>query len=83
MVMAAPTRAPVLASRVLQAFAGCLLTPAIAALTLMLCGHEAFSERLGSNGRYASLGNGLRRRGTGWRRLLSVGRAPCSPSPPC
>ncbi len=26
---------------------------------MKLCGHDAFSERLGSNGRYASLGNGL------------------------
>jgi MFS family permease len=59
LVVVAPTEVPVLTSRVLQAFAGCLLTPAIAALTLKLCGHEAFSERLGSNGRYASLGNGL------------------------
>jgi len=41
----------------MQAFAGCLLTPAIAALTLKLCGHDDFSARLGSNGRYASLGN--------------------------
>ena len=59
LVVVTPTEVPVLTSRVLQAFAGCLLTPAIAALTLKLCGHEAFSERLGSNGRYASLGNGL------------------------
>ena len=34
-------------------------TPAIAALTLKLCGHDAFSERLGINGRYASLGNAV------------------------
>jgi MFS family permease len=59
MVVAAPTQSSVLTSRVLQAFAGCLLTPAIAALTLKLCGHDAFSERLGSNGRYASIGNGF------------------------
>jgi MFS family permease len=45
LVVVAPTEVPVLTSRVLQAFAGCLLTPAIAALTLKLCGHEAFSER--------------------------------------
>ncbi len=57
MVVASPTQAAVLTARVLQAFAGCLLTPAIAALTLKLCGHELFSERLGSNSRYASLGN--------------------------
>jgi MFS family permease len=59
LVVVTPTQVPVLTSRVLQAFAGCLLTPAIAALTLKLCGHDGFSERLGSNGRYASLGNGL------------------------
>jgi MFS family permease len=57
MVVAAPTQGSVLTARVLQAFAGCLLTPAIAALTLKLCGHAGFSERLGSNGRYASLGS--------------------------
>ena len=57
MVVTAPTQWSVLTSRVLQAFAGCLLTPAIAALTLKLSGHDAFSERLGINSRYASLGN--------------------------
>ena len=58
-VVTAPTEASVLVSRVLQAFAGCLLTPAIAALTLKLSGHDAFGERLGTNGRYASLGNAV------------------------
>jgi MFS family permease len=53
----APSLRWVLTARVLQSFASCLLTPAIAALTLVLCGHAAFSERLGSNGRYASLGS--------------------------
>jgi predicted MFS family arabinose efflux permease len=33
------------------------MTPAIAALTLSVCGHDNFSERLGQNTRYASLGN--------------------------
>src|SRR6185503_10968865 len=47
----------VLTAQVLHSFASCLLTPAIAALTLTLCGHDAFSERLGINGRYASLGS--------------------------
>jgi predicted MFS family arabinose efflux permease len=40
-----------------HAVASCILSPAIAALTLALCGHDAFSERLGINARYASLGN--------------------------
>src|SRR6185437_11254991 len=35
----------------------CVLTPAIAALTLSICGHQAYGERLGVNARYASLGN--------------------------
>jgi MFS family permease len=52
-----PMQGPVLVARVLHGFASCLLAPAIAALTLVLCGHDAFSERLGINGRYASLGN--------------------------
>jgi predicted MFS family arabinose efflux permease len=53
------TRGSILTAQVLHAFAGCVLTPAIAALTLMLSGHHAYSERLGINGRYASLGNGI------------------------
>lgn len=57
MVALAPTHVSVLTARVLQACAGCMLTPAVAALTLNICGHHLFSERLGTNGRYASLGN--------------------------
>lgn len=37
--------------------ASCVMTPAIAALTLSICGHNSFSERLGLNARYAALGN--------------------------
>jgi predicted MFS family arabinose efflux permease len=33
------------------------MAPAIAAVTLSLCGHDNFSELLGQNTRYASLGN--------------------------
>jgi MFS family permease len=57
MLVAKPTTGPVLTSQVLHSFASCMLAPAIAALTLKLCGHDAFSERLGINGRYASLGS--------------------------
>ena len=57
MLVPMPTPAGVLLARVLHAFASCLLAPAIASLTLQLCGHDAFSERLGINGRYASLGS--------------------------
>jgi MFS family permease len=55
-VFATPLWEPVLTAEVVRGFAGCLITPAIAALTLILCGHAAYSERLGINGRYASLG---------------------------
>ena len=40
-----------------HAFASCVTTPAIAALTLTVCGHDGYSERLGINARYAALGN--------------------------
>jgi MFS family permease len=44
-------------AQILHAVASCVLTPAIAAITLCLCGHAAFGQRLGINARYASLGN--------------------------
>ncbi|MDR3533158.1 MAG: MFS transporter [Rhodopila sp.] len=53
----APTRPLVWGAQVAHALASCVMTPAIAALTLSLCGHDDFSERLGLNTRYASLGN--------------------------
>jgi MFS family permease len=37
--------------------ASCVMTPAIAALTLVLYGHAGFSEHLGHNTRFAALGN--------------------------
>ncbi len=45
------------AAEVIHALASCVMTPAIAAVTLSLCGHDAFSERLGMNALYASLGS--------------------------
>ena len=54
-----PTVLPVMAAQVLHAFASCILTPAIAAISLHLVGHAALGERLGRNARYASIGNGL------------------------
>ena len=56
-LLAKPTPGPVWTAQVVHALASCILSPAIAALTLALCGHDAFSERLGINARYASLGN--------------------------
>jgi MFS family permease len=54
-----PTPLPVMVAQTLHAFASCVLTPAIAAISLHLVGHMALGERLGRNARYASLGNGL------------------------
>ncbi|MDE2007583.1 MAG: MFS transporter [Rhodospirillales bacterium] len=48
--------AQVWSAQVLHAVAASLLTPAIASLTLAVCGHEGFSTQLGSNARYASIG---------------------------
>jgi len=45
------------AAQVTHGLASCVLTPAIAAVTLSLSGHDAFSERLGLNALYASLGS--------------------------
>ena len=54
-----PTQLPVLVAQVLHGFASCVLTPAIAAISLHLVGHAGLGERLGRNARYASVGNGL------------------------
>jgi predicted MFS family arabinose efflux permease len=53
----APTPPMVWGAEIVHGFASCVMTPAIAALTLAVCGHDNFSERLGQNTRYASLGN--------------------------
>ncbi|WP_159993374.1 MFS transporter [Roseomonas sp. 18066] len=52
-----PSTWPVLAAEVLHGFASCVLVPALAAISLALVGRKKLSERLGRNGRYASLGN--------------------------
>ena len=57
MLAANPTWASIRNAQILHAVASCVLTPAVAALTLSICGHHAYSERLGVNARYASLGN--------------------------
>jgi MFS family permease len=54
-----PRTLPVLVAQVLHGFASCVMTPAIAAISLHLAGHAALGERLGRNARYASIGNGL------------------------
>ena len=47
-----PTQLPVLVAQVLHAFASCILTPAIAAISLHLVGHSELGERLGRNARF-------------------------------
>jgi MFS family permease len=59
MLVATPTSGPVISAQVMHALASCILTPAIAALTLVLCGQERFSEQLGVNARYQSVGAAL------------------------
>jgi MFS family permease len=54
-----PQPLPVLVAQMLHGFASCVMTPAIAAISLHLAGHAALGERLGRNARYASIGNGL------------------------
>ena len=57
MLCLAPTQPMVFSAQILHGLASCVMTPAIAALTLSICGHDSYSERLGQNTRYASLGN--------------------------
>ncbi len=54
-----PDQLPVLIAQILHGFSSCVMTPAIAAISLRLAGHAALGERLGRNARYASIGNGL------------------------
>jgi MFS family permease len=52
-----PTRPLIWGAEVAHALASCVVTPAIAAITLSLCGHDSFGEKLGVNTRWSSLGN--------------------------
>ena len=54
-----PHQLPVLVAQMLHGLASCVITPAIAAISLHLAGHAALGERLGRNARFASIGNGL------------------------
>jgi len=56
-----PTLLPVLLAEISHAFASCMLSPAIAAISLGLAGTAtgAAGERLGRNARFASIGNGV------------------------
>lgn len=52
-----PTMLSVIAAEILHGFASCMLTPAMAALALVLVGHHALGDRLGRNARWASIGS--------------------------
>ena len=54
-----PQHLPVLLAQMLHGVASCVLTPAIAAISLSLAGHTGLGERLGRNARFASIGNGM------------------------
>ncbi|SIT66224.1 MULTISPECIES: MFS transporter [Mycetohabitans] len=54
-----PTTIPVLAAEVFHGFASCMLTPALAALSLALVGRHALGDRLGRNARFASIGSAV------------------------
>lgn len=75
MLVMTPSTISVWSAQVLHALASCVIGPAIAAVTLSLCGHAGFSEQLGVNARYASLGNGLGAAGLGVTAWLLSERA--------
>jgi MFS family permease len=54
-----PSYLPVLGSQVLHGIASCVLTPAIAAISLALVGRRGLGERLGRNARFGALGSGV------------------------
>jgi len=54
-----PERLSVFIAEVAHGFASCMLTPALAAISLVLVGRARLGNRLGRNARYASIGNGL------------------------
>ena len=54
-----PAQLPVLMAEMIHAAASCVVSPAIAAISLHLVGHAALGERLGRNARFGSIGNGL------------------------
>ncbi len=59
MIALTPSIPAVWLAQILHAIGSVIITPAIAALTLALCGPDSFSERLGGNARYAALGAAL------------------------
>jgi MFS transporter len=54
-----PTQVSVYTAEVLHGLASSVIGPAIAAVSLTLVGRAAFSERVGRNARFASIGGGI------------------------
>jgi MFS family permease len=54
-----PIQLSVAVAQMLHGAASCVMTPAIAALSLALVGRAGLGERLGRNARFAAIGNGL------------------------
>lgn len=59
MMAVLPNQLPVAVAEILHGIASCIITPAVAAVSLRLVGHAALGERLGRNASFASMGNGL------------------------
>lgn len=58
LLFAAPaTLSTIWGAQILHALASAVIIPAIAALTLSVCGHNSFAKRLGINARWSSIGN--------------------------
>jgi MFS family permease len=55
----------VLFARIMHALSSCVLSPAVAAISLGLVGRAAIGERLGRNARFSSLGTGIAAAGMG------------------
>jgi MFS family permease len=58
MIALVPKLLFVLIAEACHGFASCMLTPGIAAISLILIGDAAVGERLGRNARFAAIGNG-------------------------
>lgn len=54
-----PVELSVFVAKILHGFASSLLSPSIAAMSLVLVGHVALGERLGRNARYAAAGSAI------------------------
>jgi MFS family permease len=59
LLASSPTIIPVIAAEVFHGFASCMLTPAIAAISIALVGRHALGDRLGRNARFASIGSAV------------------------